>query len=91
MCTVTVHPSLVESILEKGLSNTKRLLVLSACQLQAVEHVFPTVMAFVVNSGLYRLGLEAPPPPKIKKSFLGGFNYLNNRKHIARKMKRKMV
>ena len=44
MCTViTVHPSLVESILEKGLSNTTSFIGVSACQLQAVEHVFPTV------------------------------------------------
>ena len=47
MCTVTVHPSLVESILEKGLSNTTSFLGLSACQLQAVEHGFPTVLELI--------------------------------------------
>ena len=43
VCTVTVHPSFVESILEKVLSNTTSFLGLSACQLQEVEHVFPPV------------------------------------------------
>ena len=50
MCTVTVHPSLVESILEKGLSNTTSFLGPSACQLQAAEHVFPTVHNFTYAS-----------------------------------------
>jgi len=39
MCTVTVHQNLVESLLEKGWSNTTSFLGLSACQLQAVEQV----------------------------------------------------
>ncbi|KAA1115891.1 hypothetical protein PGTUg99_016168 [Puccinia graminis f. sp. tritici] len=32
-------------------------------------------MALVVNAGLTELGIEAPPPPKIKKAFLGSFPY----------------
>ena len=36
-CTVTVHQSLVESLLEKGWSNTTSFLGISACLLQAVE------------------------------------------------------
>lgn len=32
-------------------------------------------IALVVNAGLNELGLEAPPPPKLKKSFLGNFPY----------------
>jgi hypothetical protein len=32
-------------------------------------------MALVVTAGLKELGLEAPPPPKLKKSFLGSFPY----------------
>ncbi|KAA1131029.1 hypothetical protein PGTUg99_027485 [Puccinia graminis f. sp. tritici] len=32
-------------------------------------------MALVVNAGLTKLGIEAPPPPKIKKAFLGSFPY----------------
>ena len=35
-------------------------------------------MALVVNAGLNELGLEAPPPPKLKKSFLGSVPYSNN-------------
>ncbi|KNZ59266.1 hypothetical protein VP01_1770g2 [Puccinia sorghi] len=34
VCTVTVHQSLVESLLEKGGSNNRRFLGVSACQLQ---------------------------------------------------------
>ena len=34
-------------------------------------------MALVVNEGLKALGLKAPPPPKIKQSFLGAFPYPN--------------
>ena len=34
-------------------------------------------MALVVNAGLKELVLEAPPPPKIKQSFLGAFPYPN--------------
>ncbi|PLW06676.1 hypothetical protein PCANC_28612 [Puccinia coronata f. sp. avenae] len=34
-------------------------------------------MALVVNAGLKELCLEAPPPLKIKKSFLGSFPYSN--------------
>ena len=40
-------------------------------------------MALVVNAGLNELGLEAPPPPKIKKAFLGSVPYTNNLKSIA--------
>ncbi|KNZ60034.1 hypothetical protein VP01_1622g1, partial [Puccinia sorghi] len=40
-------------------------------------------MALVVNAGLNELGLEAPPPPKLKKSFLGSVPYLNTLKPIA--------
>ena len=43
-CTVTVHQRLVESFLEKGLSNTTSFLGLSACQLQVVEQVFFAVV-----------------------------------------------
>ena len=32
-------------------------------------------IALVVNAGLNELGLEAPPPPKLKKYFLGNFPY----------------
>ncbi|KAA1139174.1 hypothetical protein PGTUg99_036978 [Puccinia graminis f. sp. tritici] len=32
-------------------------------------------MALVVNAGLTKLGIKAPPPPKIKKAFLGSFPY----------------
>ena len=39
-------------------------------------------MALVVNAGLNELGLEAPPPPKLKKSFLGSVPYSNNLKPI---------
>ncbi|KNZ54353.1 hypothetical protein VP01_2968g2, partial [Puccinia sorghi] len=39
-------------------------------------------MALVVNSGLKELGLEAPPPPKLKKAFLGSFPYSNHLKPI---------
>ncbi|KNZ52502.1 hypothetical protein VP01_3552g4 [Puccinia sorghi] len=35
-------------------------------------------MALVVNAGLDKLGLEAPPLPKLKKSFLGYFAYISN-------------
>ena len=35
-------------------------------------------MALVVNAGLKELVLEAPPPPKIKQSFLGAFPYPNH-------------
>ena len=51
-CTVTVHSSLVESILEKGLSNTTSFLGLSACQLQAVECVFPAVILTLALDGV---------------------------------------
>ena len=34
-------------------------------------------MALVVNAGLNELGLDAPPPPKLKKAFLGSFPYSN--------------
>ena len=40
-------------------------------------------MALVVNAGLNELGLEAPPPPKLKKAFLGSVPYSNNLKSIA--------
>jgi len=40
-------------------------------------------MALVVNAGLNELGLEAPPPPKLKKAFLGAVPYANNLKPIA--------
>ncbi|KNZ64191.1 hypothetical protein VP01_1056g1 [Puccinia sorghi] len=40
VCTVIVHQSLVESILEKGFRNNRSFLGVSACQLQAVEQVF---------------------------------------------------
>ncbi|POW16125.1 hypothetical protein PSTT_01563 [Puccinia striiformis] len=32
-------------------------------------------MALVVNAGLTELGIESPPPPKLKKDFLGPFPY----------------
>jgi hypothetical protein len=32
-------------------------------------------MALVVNAGLKELGLQSPPPPKMKKVFLGSFPY----------------
>ncbi|KNZ56598.1 hypothetical protein VP01_2369g1, partial [Puccinia sorghi] len=32
-------------------------------------------MALVVNAGLKKFGLEAPPPPKLKKAFLGSLPY----------------
>ena len=34
-------------------------------------------MALVVNARFKALGLKAPPPPKIKQSFLGAFPYPN--------------
>ncbi|KNZ57321.1 putative signal peptide protein [Puccinia sorghi] len=40
ICTVTLHQCLVESLLEKGWSNNRSFLRVSACQLQAVEQVF---------------------------------------------------
>ncbi|KNZ64241.1 hypothetical protein VP01_1050g5 [Puccinia sorghi] len=40
VCTVIVHQSLVELLLENGLSNKRSFLGVSACQLQAVEQVF---------------------------------------------------
>ncbi|KNZ53662.1 putative signal peptide protein [Puccinia sorghi] len=46
--TVTVHQSLVESLLEHGWNNNRSFLGLSACQLQAVEQVF-----FAVNTASY--------------------------------------
>ena len=49
MCTVTVHQSFVESVLEKGWSNTTNFLGLSACQLQAVEQVFLAVVSFYLG------------------------------------------
>lgn len=39
-------------------------------------------MALVVNAGLNELGLESPPPPKLKKSFLGSVPYSNKLKPI---------
>ena len=39
-------------------------------------------MALVVNAGLKKLGLEAPPPPKLKKSFLGSVPYSKKLKPI---------
>ncbi|KNZ50367.1 hypothetical protein VP01_4462g1 [Puccinia sorghi] len=41
--TVTVHHSLVESLLERGLSNHRSFLGVSACQLQACEGVEPPI------------------------------------------------
>ncbi|KNZ63628.1 hypothetical protein VP01_111g15 [Puccinia sorghi] len=41
-------------------------------------------MALVVNAGFEKLGLEAPPPPKLKKDLLGSFPYSNTMKPIAR-------
>jgi hypothetical protein len=32
-------------------------------------------MALVVNAGVKELGLQSPPPPKMKKVFLGSFPY----------------
>jgi len=32
-------------------------------------------IALVVNAGLKELGIEAPPPPTLKKTFLGNFPY----------------
>ncbi|KNZ60603.1 uncharacterized protein VP01_15301g1 [Puccinia sorghi] len=40
-------------------------------------------MELVVNAGLNKIGLEAPPPPKIKKAFLGAVSYSNNLKPIV--------
>ncbi|KNZ62949.1 hypothetical protein VP01_1202g1 [Puccinia sorghi] len=40
LCTVTVHQSLVESLLEKGWSKNRSFLGASACKLQAFEQVF---------------------------------------------------
>ncbi|KNZ59773.1 hypothetical protein VP01_1664g7 [Puccinia sorghi] len=40
-------------------------------------------MALVVNAGLKKLVLEAPPPPKLHKSFLGSVPYSNNLKPIV--------
>ncbi|KNZ56145.1 hypothetical protein VP01_2485g2, partial [Puccinia sorghi] len=48
VCTVTLHQSLVESILENGCSNNRSFMGLSACQLQAVEQVFFAV-SFQIN------------------------------------------
>ena len=39
-------------------------------------------MVLVVNAGLKELGLESPPSPKIKKSFLGSFPYSNKMETI---------
>ncbi|KNZ53419.1 hypothetical protein VP01_3242g2 [Puccinia sorghi] len=39
-------------------------------------------IALVVNYGLKKLGLEAPPPPKLKKAFLGSVTYSNIPKPI---------
>ncbi|KAA1086940.1 hypothetical protein PGT21_016462 [Puccinia graminis f. sp. tritici] len=40
-------------------------------------------MALVVNAGLKELGLESPPPPKLKKAFLGSFPYSNKMPKIT--------
>ena len=40
-------------------------------------------MELVVNAGLNKFGLKAPPPPKLKKAFLGAVPYANNLKPIA--------
>ncbi|KNZ60054.1 hypothetical protein VP01_161g2 [Puccinia sorghi] len=45
--TVTVHQSLVESLLEHGWSNNRSFLELSACQLQEFEKVFFAVQGFL--------------------------------------------
>ncbi|KNZ62654.1 hypothetical protein VP01_12415g1, partial [Puccinia sorghi] len=44
-------------------------------------------MALVVNAGLNKLSLEAPPPPKIKKAFLGSIMKLI----LMMLMKEKMI
>ncbi|KNZ47531.1 uncharacterized protein VP01_632g6 [Puccinia sorghi] len=44
VCTVTVRQSLVESLLEKVCSNNRSFLRVSACQLQAFEQFFFSVM-----------------------------------------------
>ncbi|KNZ45826.1 hypothetical protein VP01_7777g2 [Puccinia sorghi] len=40
-------------------------------------------MALVVNAGLKKLVLEAPPPPKLMKAFLGSVSNSNNLKPIT--------
>ncbi|KAA1073275.1 hypothetical protein PGT21_007171 [Puccinia graminis f. sp. tritici] len=40
-------------------------------------------MALVVNAGLKELGLKSPPPPKLKKAFLGSFPYSNKMPKIT--------
>ncbi|KAA1071760.1 hypothetical protein PGT21_018589 [Puccinia graminis f. sp. tritici] len=44
-------------------------------------------MALVVNAGLKELGLESPPPPKLKKAFLGSFPYSNKMPKITKEDK----
>ncbi|POV99365.1 hypothetical protein PSTT_13832, partial [Puccinia striiformis] len=39
-------------------------------------------MALVVNAGLKELGIESPPPPKLKKDFLGPFPYSHTMEKI---------
>ena len=38
-------------------------------------HCFCHKIALIVNAGLSKLGIVAPPPPKIKESILGTFPY----------------
>ncbi|KNZ43902.1 hypothetical protein VP01_972g3 [Puccinia sorghi] len=56
VCTVTVHQSLVESILENGWSNNRSFLGHSAFQLQAVEQVFLVAVLY-----MYRAYHEGDP------------------------------
>jgi hypothetical protein len=44
-------------------------------------------MALVVNAGLKELVLESPPPPKLKKEFLGSFPYSNTMPKITKEDK----
>ncbi|KNZ58638.1 hypothetical protein VP01_188g1 [Puccinia sorghi] len=52
---------------------------------------FCNKMELVVNSGLNKLGLAAPPPPKLKKTFLVFFPYSNTLKPVAEKMGRDQI
>ncbi|KNZ52310.1 putative signal peptide protein [Puccinia sorghi] len=70
-CTVTVHQSLVESLLEHGWSNNRSFLGLSACQLQAVEQVLfavkinqiknPLIIPYAIQEEEGIVQVEVPP------------------------------
>ncbi|KNZ52974.1 hypothetical protein VP01_337g1 [Puccinia sorghi] len=58
LCTVTVHQSLVESILEKGWGKNRSFLGLSSCQLQALLYQEKSCFHFILVSKYIFCGHE---------------------------------